>query len=250
MAKLKIMTWNVLYKERAENILSLVKRINPDIILCQELTTDSYFNPARNIPEIIASELNAEYEYQEAFEALDEETGAHFAMGNGIFSKLPIANRRHVYVQKSEDSSASYSEQTRVYVEIDVEIDGKPLKIGTTHLTFTPFFKITPRREAEFGKLLDAIKENKSGFIIGGDFNAAHDSKLIRTMEASFKNVGPDGSEKTFTTKPFSYQDFTVNGLEWRLDYIFATPDIKVLSSKIIKTDFSDHLPILVEVEA
>jgi endonuclease/exonuclease/phosphatase family metal-dependent hydrolase len=33
------------------------------------------------------------------------------------------------------------------------------------------------------------------------------------------------------------------------LDYIFASKDIKVASSEIVNTDYSDHLPILVELE-
>lgn len=82
-----------------------------------------------------------------------------------------------------------------------------------------------------------------------GDFNSAPDSSTIKKIETRLKAIGPDYSELTFTTKPFQHEAFRVDGLEWRLDYIFATSDIKVLSSKIIETDYSDHLPILAEIE-
>jgi len=36
--KLKILQWNIWFQERAENILKVIKRINPDIICCQEVT--------------------------------------------------------------------------------------------------------------------------------------------------------------------------------------------------------------------
>ena len=47
----------------------------------------------------------------------------------------------------------------------------------------------------------------------------------------------------------FDYKDFKETKLRWRLDYVFASKDIRVIRSKIIKTKFSDHLPILVEFE-
>ena len=62
-------------------------------------------------------------------------------------------------------------------------------------------------------------------------------------------NLGPDYHEKTWTTKPFSYNGFSENSLNWRLDFVFGTKDIKVISSEIIKTDLSDHLPILIKIE-
>jgi endonuclease/exonuclease/phosphatase family metal-dependent hydrolase len=42
---------------------------------------------------------------------------------------------------------------------------------------------------------------------------------------------------------------FEENELNRRLDYVFASKNFKVISSEIISTDFSDHLPILVELE-
>ena len=42
---------------------------------------------------------------------------------------------------------------------------------------------------------------------------------------------------------------FEEKELRWRLDYVFASKNIKVLSSQIIPTEWSDHLPVLVECE-
>lgn len=62
------------------------------------------------------------------------------------------------------------------------------------------------------------------------------------------KNIGRDYDQKTWTTKPFSYNGFEANTLDWRLDYIFGSSDMVVNSSEMLQTEFSDHLPVIVEL--
>lgn len=245
MTKLKVMTWNVLYNEKADNILALVREINPDILCCQEITTDSHINPNRNVPAEIAKIVGGDYKYLEVLPSLDNRPAS---MGNAIISRLPIVKSRSVLVQKG-GKDISYSTQTRGYIEVSVKIEENTFIIGTTHLSYVDGFVETKARTKEADKLLDFIKNNDKDFMIMGDFNSAPDSSTVKKMEARFKAVGPDYSELTFTTKPFQHDAFRVDGLEWRLDYIFATSNINVLSSKIIKTKYSDHLPILAEIE-
>lgn len=246
MTRIKLMTWNVLYKEKADNILALVKELDPDILCCQEITTDSYINPGRNMPAELAKIMNAEYRYHEVLPLLDDQPAS---MGNAIISKFPIAQSRSLLVQKG-GADISYSAQNRGYIEAKIKLKDGILTVGTTHLSYVDGFIETEARTKETDKLLDYVENNKAKFVITGDFNSAPNSLTIRKVEARLRAVGPDHKELTFTTKPFRHNDFVVNGLEWRLDYIFTTPDIRILSSKIIKTDFSDHLPILAEIEA
>ncbi|MGA3150239.1 MAG: endonuclease/exonuclease/phosphatase family protein [Candidatus Saccharimonadales bacterium] len=245
MPRLKIMTWNVLYKEKADNVLALVKELNPDILCCQEITTDSYINPGRDVPAEISQAMNGEYKYFEVLALLDNHPAS---MGNAIISKFPIVQGRSVLLQKG-GADINYSAQNRGYLEAGIKVGNDILTIGTTHLSYVDWFVETEARTKEADKLLDFIKGNDRKYVIMGDFNSAPNSSTIKKMETRLKAVGPDNKQPTFSTKPFVHNDFSVNKLEWRLDYIFATPDIKVLSSEIIKTDFSDHLPILAEIE-
>lgn len=243
------MTWNVLYKEKADNILSFVKKIDPDILCCQELTLDSHFNPGRNIPAEIAKQMSADYEYCEALKTEDEKTHEYVTMGNAIFSKFPIVGRRHVFVQKVELPPESAELENRVYVETILDINGYSLKVATVHLSYVPHFTMTEKKLVEAEELYKATAENTKQFVLTGDMNALPGSDIINQLSAGLVNAGPDFEQKTWTTKPFSYAGFEANDLNWRLDYIFTTKDIKVLSSQIIKTDFSDHLPILAEIQ-
>ena len=82
---------------------------------------------------------------------------------------------------------------------------------------------------------------------MSGDFNVTENSNLIKNLAHHLQNAGPDYSHKTWTTKPFSYLGFETDKLNYRLDYVFATPDINIVSAKILNTEYSDHLPILIE---
>ena len=88
-----------------------------------------------------------------------------------------------------------------------------------------------------------------SNFIFTGDLNLSPNAKSIRLIEKELKHCGPDYKEPTWTTKPFSFMGFEETKLKWRLDYIFASKDVKIINSKIIKTRYSDHLPIILEIE-
>ena len=242
------MTWNVLYKEKTDNILALVKEINPDILCCQEateVTTGSNINPGRKLPAELSKVLQADYRY---FDVIPRVENQPASMGNAIVSKFPITSSRSMLVQKGGDD-VSYSAQNRGYLEVSLEVDGIALTVGTTHLSYVDWFVETEARSKEADKLMDCIRDNDKKFIITGDFNSAPDSSTIKKLEAILKPAGPDHEQPTFSTKFFKHNDFVVNELEWRLDYIFTTPDVKVLSSRILETEYSDHLPILAEIE-
>jgi endonuclease/exonuclease/phosphatase (EEP) superfamily protein YafD len=116
-------------------------------------------------------------------------------------------------------------------------------------MSYTHQFEITPRKTQETDTLVDIISSHKSSYIFTGDLNAVPGSYTINRIAKYLKNAGPDITQATWTTKPFSYDNFEETELKWRLDYIFATDDIKVTSTEILNTNYSDHLPILAKFE-
>ena len=245
MSSIKIMTWNVLYKERIQNIRSLVKKIDPDIFCCQELTESKLFNKA-NIVKEISKDFLAHYYEPTSIKGVK---GEELNLGNGVFAKFPIIRRRKFAVWQGDNTPLGNAEESRIYVEAPLKVDNKKLVVGTTHLSFAPYFKVEAGRKLEADRLLEEVKQHKSQYIITGDFNSTPDTYTIKKLEKLFKSAGPPHGEPTFTTIPFEYLGFKVTGLDWRIDYIFITPDIRVVSSKIVNTEFSDHLPIVAEIE-
>ena len=142
------------------------------------------------------------------------------------------------------DNKNDYSKEGRVYIEAKVKVNNKELTIGTTHLSYTDRFKETESKDKEVNNLISCIKKDR--YILAGDFNTHKTSKYIKWIEKILVN---NDTSNTWTTKPFSYNGFEETELNWKLDYIFTSRDIKVKETKVIDTKYSDHLPILITLE-
>lgn len=244
--KLSVLQWNVWYKEDLSNIAVFLKELQPDVICLQELTIDSHDQVIQHGPNFIAEELGYSSYYQEL--PIETTDSSNLKLANGIFSRFPVTASRFAWINEPK-SAGGYSDEYRAYVEVSLEIDGKPLHVGTTHSSYTHKFESTAQKATEIGLLVDELQRHKENFVFTGDLNATPESKAIGDIGSVLKNAGPEAEQKTWTTKPFSYNEFDVSTLDWRLDYVFATPDMHVLESKILTTEFSDHLPILTTFE-
>jgi endonuclease/exonuclease/phosphatase family metal-dependent hydrolase len=233
---IKIPQWNTWYKEDIKNKISLLKQINADIYCLQEL------NETKNEFNQIKTELNLN-----GYLGLTETD--HGGQGNAIFTKYPIINSQSIFIKQPKEQRETFSDEARIYIEVDIEINNQKLKIGTTHMSYTDRFKETKDKVIEEEKLLKIIKKYNNSYIFSGDLNVIEDSKLIKNLETNFNNTGPEYTEKTWTTKDFEYNGFKATDLDYRLDYVFTTKDIKVINSKIINTKYSDHLPILITID-
>lgn len=243
MTKFTILQWNVWYLEDIKNIVSFLKENKADIICLQELTID--FDKQNNIhtPDYIAKELGYNVYYQDIAFA-----GKTTKLANAIFSKHKLTDTRTTWINQ-ERGSGNYDDENRAYVEAKVSVYGKELTVGTAHMSYTHAFEPTSRKLQEVDVLITAIKDNTKNFVLTGDFNAPPDSEVINRLVKYVKNLGPSYDQKTWTTKPFSYNGFEVNSLDYRLDYAFGSEDIATRSARVLKTEFSDHLPILVEID-
>lgn len=245
--KLSVLQWNVWYKENPIYIAKQIKKLNPDVICAQELIQNSLptagFDTAQKIAQLVG--YNYYYEQSCTWDNKNDKT----AQGNAIFSKYHLLNTQSYFLKAYQHNPFDASAEGRIYIEVTLKVDSKKITIGTTHLSYSPKFVITKNRKKEVDNLVKIVQKHKSSYILTGDFNSTPDSYTVKSISKYLKNAGPDFNEKTWTTKPFNYHNFIETNLDWRLDYIFTTPDIKVVSSKIVKTKYSDHLPILIVIE-
>jgi endonuclease/exonuclease/phosphatase family metal-dependent hydrolase len=249
--RIKILQWNIWFQEKVENILGLVKELNPDILCLQEVTIGSKFNNKKDVGKEIAKALKFNYNYSNAHKyinILEDGTKDSNYGGNAIFSRFPIIKNSNFPIINPEDKEDfSYERRICNVSEIKLEKE-KIITVATTHGSFNPYFLENKEKLEEINNLVDFFK-NKEKLIFTGDLNASPNSKSIKLIEKQLKHCGPDYKKPTWTTKPFSFMGFKETELKWRLDYAFASKDIKVLNSKIIQTEYSDHLPILTEIE-
>jgi endonuclease/exonuclease/phosphatase family metal-dependent hydrolase len=245
---MKLLQWNIWYKEKIENIASLIQEIKPDILCLQELSNNTEFNAGIHTAQYLRDVLGMNMFYREGqkWSAGDKQSQE---VGNAIYSTYPIASGSYTYINDPTNNPTDFSAEGRVYLEVDLKIDKQLLTVGTTHMSYTREFIETEQKKRSTDLLLNKVRKNRDSFIFSGDFNVMPDSYTTTEIEKSFVNVGPDNAQKTWTTKPFIEGSFQADSLNFRLDYVFATPDIHVASTQILQTPFSDHLPIVVEFE-
>lgn len=196
----------------------------------------------------MATELGGYYKHSIEIEFND---GDKWKQANAILSRLPLSQTTSDWINKPRGgaSSGSYDDEIRGLISARTTIEDKELRIATTHMSYTHKFEPTDRKHEETDKLIELLSGLSDNVIFTGDLNATPDSYTVRQIESILQNAGPEYDQNTWDTKPFSYQGFEADSLDWRLDYVFTSPRIQVLSSQIVQTDVSDHLPILVEVE-
>ena len=233
--KVKLLQWNIWFKEDIDNVVNELKRINADIVCLQEVCIKE--NDRSNIEKIKAIYPYVYYRIADTFED-------GLSQGNAILSKFEIVNEQGLFVQDASENENDYSKEGRIYIEVDININCNILKIGTTHLSYTDRFIETKLKDKEINKLINIIKDKNKNYIFAGDLNTTKTSKYIDYIK---KYLIHYDTSNTWTTKEFSYNGFEETKLNWKLDYIFSTPDIKIENIKLYKTDISDHLPIIAE---
>lgn len=241
-----LLQWNIWYREKPDNIVAQLKDWNVDIICIQEATQGMLLHDKIDVAQYLSEKLNYHYYFHEAhnwqLEGKPEER-----IGNAILSRFPLETTHHFFIQvPGPEKREVYSEQGRVYIEAAIRLPTGVVTVGTTHLSYTDRFQPMPHQIAETAKLLELINHRTDNFILTGDFNALPDSDVIRSIEHYLKPAGPAYSKPTWTTKRIEYEDFFEDQLKYRMDFIFSTRDVKIQSSALLPTPYSDHLPILV----
>lgn len=237
-----VMQWNVHSAEDLRRTSRFLTSNSADIICLQELTIGRPEEDYRHGPKYIAQQLSYESAFVELRNKLSD--GRIAVIANAILTRFQILTERSAMINRPIDRGG-FDDQNRAYLETVLDLGPSKLTVGTTHMSYTNEFEITDRKREETDRLLSVIGHRRHNFVLAGDLNAMPESYTIRRLSSILNHVGPDMSCATWTTKPFSYEGFEADSLNWRLDYLFASPNISVISSKILKTEYSDHLPVL-----
>lgn len=233
-----MLQWNVWYQEDIQRVGTFLEHHPADIICLQELTR-GYQARHSDTLDYIAQSLGFNVHFQEM--GFDGKT---WSRANAIFSRFPIRTASAHWINEPL-GSGHYDDEYRSYIEATIDMGSRLITVGTTHMSYTNGFEGSARKDNETGTLISYLERNKRDFIFTGDINSPTQSATNEAISSVLRDAGPGHHDKTWTTKPFSYDGFSENDLNWRLDYIFSTPDITVLSSEVLQTPVSDHLPVL-----
>jgi len=227
--QLKILSWNIWIDGHFDQITDFLKSSNADIIGLQEVLKND------NKRDVIS--FLADLDYNHAFAPIKKVWGNEtWNDGPALFSKYEISN-----VQKYELSRTD----ARAAVSADIKVEDRVLHIFTTHLIHT-HQQQTNIQEEQMNNLIKLLPGEQT--IVMGDFNAIPDSSVIKNMRNVLVDSDPT-SAPTWSVYPEGCVTCKPKGIEIRLDYIFTSKDIRILSSQVESSKASDHLPISAVIE-
>src|SRR5579885_875678 len=171
--EVSVLQWNVWYQENIHNVVGFLKDHMADVICLQELTIDSPQQPEQNTPAYVAGQLSLHYFCKEL--PIESTDGQKMMLANGIFSRFPITNSRAVWINKPT-AGGGYNDEYRAYVEADLDVDGQPFTVATTHMSYTHQFEGMPNKQKETAKLIEQLRRHKANFMFTGDLNAIPNS--------------------------------------------------------------------------
>ena len=241
-----LLQWNVWYLEKLDRIAEQIQKLSPDILCLQELSTKTEVNPGVSTGHALARY----FEMHSFVKTAQTWVGWHKdSQENGILSRFPMRKTSSTFIRApGPEESRDFTTEGRVYLQAEIDIEGRFITVGTTHLSYSHRFESSEPKRQEYAKLLSLLAPRER-FIFAGDLNSPPESEIVRELSDRYLHAGPPVSGNTWTTKPFDCNGFVETGLSWRLDYVFASPDMRVVTSRLVDTEVSDHLPILIEIE-
>lgn len=253
---LKIFSWNVnSVNARLENIIQLVQEQEPDILLLQETKCEEHKFP---------SEILGGLDYNIAIS------------GQKSYNGVAILSRYRMDDVQVKNFSGFESDAR--YIEVLVEVSGKCLRVASVYVPNgqAVLSEKFPRKLNYIDDLRQYIEAIDDHFIIGGDFNVAHepidlydpiklrnhlgfhDKERIRIKEIldgkfkdSLRHIYPN--KRVFTWWDYRDRFSFKEDRGWRIDYILTNRVDNINNADVLRdtrewTRPSDHAPVFCEI--
>ncbi|NLC69615.1 MAG: hypothetical protein GX754_12725 [Clostridiaceae bacterium] len=239
---LKIMSYNICSGRNFNNDKKInvrdagrvIQKYGPDIVGLNEVrglgNAEQFFTGQE---QTLAEMLGYHYYFAKA---IDFDSGPY---GNALLSRFPIiyAETRMIEDPPVKDEDAYY--ETRCILKARLDVNGG-LNVYVSHYGLANSEKLNAVK-----KTLELMKTDKGPLIFMGDLNMEpDDERLVPIFEVLKDTAGPSagpGNDKLLT--------FPSDAPEIKIDYIFVSRNIKVLSSMVPAETTSDHRPYIAEIE-
>lgn len=233
--ELKIMSYNVLH---CENYIT--KKIDFDAFakVIRESGADII-----GLNEIRGKGIIPGYTAQA--KALAERLGYHFYFaraifvrgtspyGNALLSRYPIKNAETIMIPDPETRNGTHNYETRCVLKAEIDVEGG-LNVLVTH------FGLNPEEQVNAVKTVcDNLPTERC--VLMGDFNATPENPVLESIRERMFDTA-----KLFDTDKLS---FPSDKPEIKIDYMFTSRDIDVLSADIPEIVLSDHRPYISRIK-
>lgn len=165
--------------------------------------------------------------------ALDFHQGRPIQYGNGLISRHPLLSAERIMITEP-DLSLCPRYEPRCILKAKIDVQGKVFTVMTSH------FGLSPAEQKNAVETVMAHLE-KENCLLMGDFNVYPDDPVLSPIRETLRDSADcwEGEKLSFPS----------DEPHCKIDYIFASRDVKMLSADIPPIIASDHRPHIACIE-
>ena len=205
-----------------------IKKHDADIIGLNEMRDEGSAADYEAQTKILAEKLGYYYYFAKAIDV----NGSN-PYGNGILSRFPIISAGTIMIPDPEARAYKGYYETRCLLKAKIDVCGG-LNVYVTHFGLNP-----DEQENAVETILANISAEK--WVLMGDFNVTPDADVLVPL---YKKLFDTAKMFTEELKSWPSDEPTM-----KIDYIFTSRDLNVLSADIPADVVSDHRPYVAEIE-
>ena len=207
-------------------IADAIKMVNPDVVGFQEMRNVGPNEEYTDQTRILSEKTDLPNYY--FGKAIDFELGPY---GNSIISRYPIVSAETISIPDPDPKTGTKYYETRAVLKVKLE---QGITVLVTH------FGLNDDEQINAVKTVVANLE-KEKCILMGDFNLRPDSPILLPIRERMKDTASVFSEELLS--------FPSDNPREKIDYIFVSPDIEIISADIPAIVASDHRPHTAELK-
>lgn len=203
-----------------------IKQCGADIVGLNEIRGRGIREDFQEQCEILAKLSGMEYYY--FAQAIDFDGNPY---GNALLSKFPIVSAKAIAIPDPETQKYDGYYETRCVLKAEIEGD---ICVMVTHFGLNP-----DEQENAIRTVLENLEDEKC--VLMGDFNVCPENDILTRIRERMQDTA-DKFLKPLLSWP-------ADNPGKKLDYIFASRDIEVISADIPEIIASDHRPHIAEIK-
>ncbi len=208
-----------------------IRDCNPDIVGLNEIRDEGSHEDFDNQSKILSEKTGiSNYFFAKAIDVLMY--GENNPYGNALLSKYKIVEANVIPIpdppQESRKGTRTY--ESRCLLKAKLE---NGLTIMVIHFGLND-----DEQENAVKTIIDNLEDEKC--ILMGDFNVTPDNHFLDPIRERMKDTA-----SVFTEEKLSYPS---DNPDRKIDYIFVSKDIEVISADIPAIDASDHRPHIADI--
>ena len=239
---IRILSYNIKYngeylrnnKDSLSALIAFIQQQDADILVLPESRINSTNKTLRK-------KLNQIYQYHLG----SKYVGNEFYLETYVFSRYPISNAKQYgdyYIYEVDINLSENNTLKLIACHLESNQSNSSLRNGEGFIKNIKKGYETRNKEAKM--ICDSLSQYQGPLIIAGDLNDISGSNTLNTLQKEL-NLSDAWWKSGFG---YGATSFSKN-LYFRLDHILFSNHFKSTSIEITKVDFSDHYPIVTNLE-